>query len=102
MDRMFKICITFKFSDFVIRSFLLAGGPYLSRLSVHNIICSLYINKTLTNQLVQYTRTECTGLLTFALRQRETHENYAHIIMSIYIKKTFEKSNCLTLVTQLI
>ena len=29
MDISFKICITFKFSDFVIRSLLSAGGPYL-------------------------------------------------------------------------
>ena len=27
MDRIFKICITFKFSDFVVRSLLLADGP---------------------------------------------------------------------------
>ena len=71
---------------------------------VHNIICSLYINNALTNQLVQHTRTEGTGLLTFALKQRETHENYAQIILSIYnvYPKPFEKSNCLTLVAELI
>ena len=52
---------------------------------VHNIMCSLYINNALTNQLVQHTRIDGTGRLTFALKQRETHENYAHIILSIYI-----------------
>ena len=30
MDRSFKICITFKFSDFVVRSLLSAGGPYIN------------------------------------------------------------------------
>ena len=58
---------------------------------VHNIICSLYINKALANQLVRYTRIEGTGLLTFALKQRETHENYAHICLSIYTKKKKKK-----------
>ena len=58
---------------------------------VHNIICSLYINKTLTNQLVQHTRIENTGLLTFALKQRETHENYAHIVLSIYNQNDLKK-----------
>ena len=47
---------------------------------VHNIICSLYINKDLTNQLVQHTRIEGTGLLTFA-----QNENYAHIVLFIFI-----------------
>ena len=28
MDRSSKICISFKFSDFVVRSLLSAGGPY--------------------------------------------------------------------------
>ena len=28
MDRIFIICVTFKFSIFVIRSLLTAGGPY--------------------------------------------------------------------------
>ena len=55
-------------------------------------MCSLYINKTLTNQLVQHTRTEGTGLLTFALKQRETHENYAHSVLSILYPKPFEKN----------
>ena len=27
MDRIFKLCITFKFSDFAIRILLSAGGP---------------------------------------------------------------------------
>ena len=36
---------------------------------VHNIIRSLYINTALTNQLVQHTRIEGTGLLTFVLKQ---------------------------------
>ena len=40
--------------------------------------------KALTNQQVQHTRIEGTGLLTFALKLRETHENYAHIVLSIY------------------
>ena len=57
---------------------------------VHNIICSLSINKALTNQLVQPTRIEGTGLLTFALKQRETHEN-AHIVLSIYIQNHLKK-----------
>ena len=58
---------------------------------VHNIICSLYINKALTNQLVQHTKIEGTGLLTFALKQRETHENYADIILSIYVQNHLKK-----------
>ena len=47
---------------------------------------------------------EGTGLLTFALKQRETHEDCAHIVLSIYIYmyNHLKKSNCLTLVTQLI
>ena len=54
---------------------------------VHNIICSLYINKALTNQLVQHTRIEGTGLLTFELKRRETHVNFEHIVLFIYISK---------------
>ena len=43
------------------------------------------------NQLVQHTRIKGTGLLTFALKQRETHENYAHIVLSIYIQNHLKK-----------
>ena len=50
---------------------------------VHNIKCSLYINKALTNQLVQHTRIEGTDILRFALKQRETHESF---VLSIYIQ----------------
>ena len=67
---------------------------YLSSLDmthVHNIICRLYINKALTNQLVQHTKIENTGRLTFALKQRETHENYAHIVLSIFIQNHLKK-----------
>ena len=59
---------------------------YLNVSHVHNIICSLYINKALTIQLVQHTRIEGTGLLNFALKQTETHENYAHIVLPKYIQ----------------
>ena len=45
----------------------------------------------MTNQLVHHTRIEGTGLLTFALKQRETHENYAHIDLSIYIQNHLKK-----------
>ena len=58
---------------------------------VHNIICSRYINKTLTNQLAQHTRIEGTSLLTFALKQIETHENYAHIVLLLYIQNHLKK-----------
>ena len=60
---------------------------------IHNIICSLYINKAVTNRLVQHTRIEGTGLLTFALKQRGTHDNYAHIVLSIYIQNHLKKVN---------
>ena len=68
---------------------------------VHNIMCSLYINKALTNQLDQHIRNDGTGLLTFALKQRETHENCAYTVLSTYIQTDLKKSKCLTLVTQL-
>ena len=58
---------------------------------VHDIICSPYINKTLTNQLVQHSRIEGTGVLTFALKQRETHENYVHIVLPIDIQNLLKK-----------
>ena len=70
---------------------------------VHNIICCLYINKALTNQLVQHTRIEGTNLLTFVLKQKETHENYAHIVLFyLYIvyPKPLKKSYCRLLLTQ--
>ena len=57
---------------------------------VHNIICSPYINKTLTNQLVQHTRIKA---------ERNARELYTHCSIHIYLKP-FEKSNCLTLVIQ--
>ena len=53
---------------------------------VHNIMFSLYINIVLMNHPVQHTKIEGTGLLSFALKQGETHENYAHIVLSIYIQ----------------
>ena len=31
MDGSFKICITFKFSDLVVRTLLSAGGPYICK-----------------------------------------------------------------------
>ena len=34
MDKIFKICITFKFSDFVVRFLLSAGGPYVKQANV--------------------------------------------------------------------
>ena len=34
MDSIFKICITFKFSDFVVRSLLSAGGPYENKVDM--------------------------------------------------------------------
>ena len=58
---------------------------------VHNIMCRFYINKALKNQLVQHTRIESTGLLTFALKQREIQKNYAHIVLSMYIQNQLKK-----------
>ena len=42
MDIIFKTCITFKFSDFVVRSILSAGRPYIVSLTQAKTPCPTF------------------------------------------------------------
>ena len=48
MDRIFKIYMIFKFSEFVIRSLFSAGGPYRITTSIY---CPIFIIKSLHDTL---------------------------------------------------
>ena len=53
MDRIFKICMTFKFSDFVIRSLLSADSPFNSCWPLSN---NVNVNKNLSHNMTKPTK----------------------------------------------